>query len=91
MNESRFTKLERKELRKVAGLAYEREFATALELLEENFRQWRGNKITVFELSDFIHQFHNGIISKAKISPGVLEKLDIILLKMPQNEIGGKA
>ena len=28
---------------------------------EGKFRQWRGDKITAFELNDFIHEFHNGI------------------------------
>lgn len=58
---SLFTKSERKELRRLAGLAYERELAKALEPLEENFRQWRKKKTTTFELSDLIHKFHNGI------------------------------
>lgn len=42
-------------------MAYERELAKALGILEKSFRQWRKNKITAFELSDFIHKFHNGI------------------------------
>lgn len=45
----------------LAGLAYERELGKALKELEENFRQWRERKITVFELSDIIHKFHNEI------------------------------
>lgn len=115
-DKSHFTKLEIKELRKLAGLAYERELARALGALEKNFKHWRENKITAFDLSDLIHQFHNGIsrdlwsfyergniemiaaraiingiISKSEISPGILEKLDIIVLKMQQSEIGGKA
>ncbi len=56
-----FTKSERKELRRLVGLAYERELAKALEALEESFRQWRKNKINTFELSDSIHKFHNGV------------------------------
>lgn len=55
-----FTKLERKELRRLAEMAYERELAKALEALEESFRQWKKGKITAFELSDLIHKFHNG-------------------------------
>ena len=51
-----FTKLERKELRRLAGLAYERELAKALGSLEESFRQWKKNKITAFELSDLIRR-----------------------------------
>lgn len=61
MNKDNFTKQERKELRKLVGMAYERELAKALGELEENFKQWRKNKITAFELNDLIHQFHNGI------------------------------
>ena len=61
VNKNRFSKLERKELQKLAGLAYERELAKALESLEGKFGQWRKGKMTGFELSDFIHQFHNGI------------------------------
>lgn len=58
--DSRFTKSEKKELRKLAGLAYERELAKALEALEESFRQWKKKKISAFELSECIHKFHNG-------------------------------
>lgn len=61
INKGRFTRLERKELRKLAGLAYERELAKALSSLEEDFKRWRENQITPFELSELIHKFHNGI------------------------------
>ena len=42
-------------------MAYERELAKALESLEGNFKRWRKNKITAYELSELIHKFHNGI------------------------------
>ncbi|PIY83859.1 MAG: hypothetical protein COY78_00670 [Candidatus Omnitrophica bacterium CG_4_10_14_0_8_um_filter_44_12] len=61
VNNSRFTKLEKKELRRLTGLAYERELAKALESLEGNFKKWRKNKITAFDLSELIHKFHNGV------------------------------
>jgi hypothetical protein len=61
VNEERFTRLERKELRKLAGLAYERELAKALASIEEEFKRWKKNKITAFELSERIHKFHNGV------------------------------
>lgn len=48
-------------MRRIAGLANERELTTALESLEKNFRRWRKKKINAFELSDRIHKFHNGI------------------------------
>ena len=61
VDKNRFTKLERKELRRLAGVAYERELAKALESLEEDFKRWRKNKISAFELSELIHKFHNGV------------------------------
>lgn len=61
LDKERFTKSERKELRRLAELAYERKLGKALEMLEVNFRQWKKNKMTAFELSELIHKFHNGI------------------------------
>jgi hypothetical protein len=45
-----FTRLERKELRRLATLAYERELAKALEVVEKDFKRWRENKITALSL-----------------------------------------
>ena len=115
MDKSRFTKLERKELKRLVGLAYERELAKSLESLGDDFKRWRKNKISAFELSELIHKFHNGpardlwsfyttghaelnvkhaitngIILKAEISPGILEKLNISVLKGSQNEVEGE-
>ena len=61
VNKKRFTRLERKELRRLGGVAYERELAKALTSLEEDFKRWMKNKITAFELSELIHKFHNGV------------------------------
>lgn len=61
INKEHFTKQEKKELRRLTALAYERELAKALGALEESFRQWKKNKISTFELSELIHKFHNGI------------------------------
>jgi len=116
IDKDRFTKSERKELKRLVGLAYERELAKALESLEENFRQWKKNKITAFELGELIHKFHNGIardlwsfyttgpaelnvrhaiakgvILKNEISTGILEKLNIIMLRRAQDEVGRDA
>ena len=56
-----FTKSERKQLRTLAGIAYERELAAALAQLDGRFADWRAGKLSPFELSDALHQFHNGI------------------------------
>ena len=54
-------KAQRKELRRLAELAYERELSTALAALEAQFHEWHAGKLNVHELSDVIHQFHNGV------------------------------
>lgn len=42
------------------SLTYERELAKSLESLGDDFKRWRKNRISAFELSEFIHKFHNG-------------------------------
>ena len=56
----RCTKRQRRELRELQGLAWERELGAALENLQEDFRSWRKGDISPFELNDRIHRFHNG-------------------------------
>jgi len=56
-----FSKNEKRELGKLAGLAYERELAKALEGLYARFLEWKKEDIDLFELNDQIHKFHNGI------------------------------
>jgi hypothetical protein len=54
------TKAERKILRKLAALAYERELTRCLSRLESNFADWRASRIGVAELNDSIHEYHDG-------------------------------
>jgi hypothetical protein len=57
----RWTKKQRRELRELQGLAWERELEAALRELRSDFEAWAGKKeISAFELSDRIHKFHNG-------------------------------
>ena len=56
-----FTKSEKRALRKLAGEAYSRELHEALSDLDSAFSDWRQGFIDPFQLSDFIHQFHQGI------------------------------
>ena len=55
-----WSKKQRRELRELQGLAWEREHEEALGSLRKDFKRWDGGEITVFELSDKIHEFHNG-------------------------------
>ena len=56
-----FTKKEKRELKQLAGLGYERELWKALDELYSKFEDWKAKKVTPFDLSDEIHIFHNGI------------------------------
>jgi hypothetical protein len=44
----------------MATLAHERELSLALNGLRDKFDEWRVGKRTCWELSDDIHQFHDG-------------------------------
>ena len=57
----RFTKRERAQLRELAGTAWEAELEAELEELFEAFLKWADDGMDAFDLSERIHQFHNGI------------------------------
>ena len=57
----RFTKRERAELKELAGAAWEAELRDVLEKLFEDFLKWTDNGMDAFELSERIHEFHNGV------------------------------
>jgi hypothetical protein len=44
----------------LAGLAHDRELDLYLSELEGRFHEWRQGTISSAELSDFIHEFHDG-------------------------------
>jgi hypothetical protein len=54
------TKAQRRKLRELGAVAYERELSQELEQLECEFKRWRFGEINAFELSDAIHRFHQG-------------------------------
>jgi len=58
---SKFTKRNRARLRQLAGEAWEAELERELEVLFEHFGTWAESGLNAFELSDLIHDFHNGI------------------------------
>ncbi len=60
MMRQRWSKTQRRELRELKGLAWERELEEALRLLRSDFEAWEKGEIPAFELSDRIHKFHNG-------------------------------
>ncbi len=54
------TKKQKKHIREMAGVAYEREMAAALDKLLAAFQEWKQGGITPFDLDEKIHQYHNG-------------------------------
>jgi hypothetical protein len=54
------TKSQRRRIRELAGIAYERELSRELTALEGEFARWRSGAISARELNAKIHQFHQG-------------------------------
>jgi hypothetical protein len=50
----------RTRLRELADQAYEEELRRALTPLAEAFERWRARTASSFEISDLIHEFHQG-------------------------------
>ena len=72
-----FTKKERSKLRALAEEAYARELDQALRDLDSAFSDWRQKHISGFQLSDFIHEFHQGAARElysdyTRLDPGFL-------------------
>jgi hypothetical protein len=59
MNPS-LTKGQRRQLRDLGGIAYDRDLSEHLAALESEFRRWRAGEIDAFALAEAIHQFHQG-------------------------------
>ena len=68
-------KAERAHLRELASAAYERELSRELGELETEFRRWRAGEINAFDLSEAIHNFHQGTSRDlfSKYAPSNLE------------------
>jgi hypothetical protein len=50
----------RRLLREQAVVVHERELRRALASLAEAFRRWENGEVNSFELSDLIHEYHDG-------------------------------
>ena len=55
------TKRQKAELRRLAGLAHERELSAAVGDLQLEFERGKKGEISVFALNESIHKFHHGI------------------------------
>ena len=77
----------RKEIRSLAGKAYERLLNKALRELDVDFTKWRAGKIDPWELSDRIHKFHDGISRRLYVLAGDNQGQTILLEAIVQGEI----
>ena len=55
------TRRESKDLRRLAGIAYDRELGRELTRLETSFTEWRAGRLNAHGLSAAIHTFHDGV------------------------------
>lgn len=60
MMAAEWSKKQRRELTNLQGIAWERELAAALQVLRGDFAAWERGEISAFDLSDRIHEYHNG-------------------------------
>jgi hypothetical protein len=57
---SELSKEARRAIRDAASVAYERELSDALFSLAETFEEWKSGSRNAFDVSDAIHEFHQG-------------------------------
>jgi hypothetical protein len=50
----------KRQMRELAGQAYEIELSKELDKLLEKFNAWKAGQMDAFELEEHIHRFHNG-------------------------------
>ena len=60
MQQSELPKAIKRAMRSLVGIAHETELKRALEELYGSFQEWKSGEIESIELSDQIHNFHNG-------------------------------
>ena len=88
----RYSKSQRKKLRQLKDIAYERELDQELSELYQDFQKWWNKEIDGFELNGLIHKYHQGslrgvwktynymdlymVVSRA-VALGLLKKEDI--------------
>ncbi|MGD9210331.1 MAG: hypothetical protein PVI90_06120 [Desulfobacteraceae bacterium] len=54
------TKKQKRHLKELSSKCYEIEVSNALNDFGEDFKKWKNKEITVWELNDKIHEYHDG-------------------------------
>jgi hypothetical protein len=82
----------KRQLRKLADQAHERELAQALSQLAANFDAWRAGEINAFELNHLIHKHHQGPARKLygiynDLEPDLLVGRAVVMGLLPEDAI----
>jgi hypothetical protein len=64
MERETLTKAQRRQLRELAGLAYERELGAAIEVLRQDIERCRAGQLNAFQVNELIHKYHDGVARK---------------------------
>ncbi len=56
----KFSKSEKKHLRELAALAYERDVAKSLSNIASKFDEWKNGKISALQLNEALHEYDRG-------------------------------
>lgn len=59
-----YSKPIRKKLQRLSSVVYQRDLDSELAKLNVRFDEWQAGEIDCFELSDLIHEFHDGVSRK---------------------------
>lgn len=54
------SKSQKRRMRELAAIAYDRELAKELTFVEDAFARWRRGEISVHDLNHKIHEYHSG-------------------------------
>ncbi len=54
------TKSQKRHLRQLAGQCYEKEMGLVLDELFGDFQKWKSSEMSIWDLNDKIHEYHNG-------------------------------
>lgn len=50
-----------KQMKELAQLAYERDLSRCIDVLHAQMREWKEGRMTVWDIEQSIHEFHNKI------------------------------
>lgn len=57
----KISKSQKKHLRELAGIGYERDLGRCLNVVKNSFEKWEAGEMSVWDLNDKIHEFHDDI------------------------------